>query len=265
MIVYEPPKNSSLEQGLSGISDLEHDAPATNMSLESKRNLLLVSNSTLHGQGYLEHIAPEIKKHFAGCTKVPYALADLDGYTKTAREAFAAIAGVSLEGIHEGKSPADQLEACDGIFIGGGNTFRLLSKLYSNNVIDAIRARVAAGIPYMGTSAGSNVACASIMTTNDMPIMYPPSFDALALANIQINAHYIKPDPNSTHKGETRDQRLKEFHEENDTVVFGLCEGAWLRVTGEKMVLGGINEGRLFVKGQPHEELVNGTDYSQHL
>ena len=215
------------------------------------RSLLLISNSTLHGSGYLDHCADEIKKILGDKKNVlfiPYARPSgitHDEYTKIARERFEKM-GFKLKGIHEYKSPKDAVKSAESIFIGGGNTFVLLSGLYKADILDEIRNKVKSGIPYIGTSAGSNVACKSIKTTNDMPVVYPPSFDALGLAPFNINPHYLDPDPNSKHKGETRETRIKEFHFFNSDYVVGLREGAMLHVIGDKITLKGTTGARIF-------------------
>jgi dipeptidase E len=215
------------------------------------RNLLLISNSTLHGSGYLDHCTDEIKKILGDKKNVlfiPFARPGgitHDEYTKIARERFEKM-GFKLKGVHEFKSPKDAVKSAESIFIGGGNTFVLLSGLYKADILDEIRNKVKNGTPYIGTSAGSNVACKSIKTTNDMPIVYPPSFDALGLAPFNINPHYLDPDPNSTHKGETRETRIKEFHFFNSDYVVGLREGAMLHVVGDKITLKGTTGARIF-------------------
>ena len=215
------------------------------------RNLLLISNSTLHGSGYLDHCTDEIKKILGDKKNVlfiPFARPGgitHDEYTKIARERFEKM-GFKLKGIHEFKSPKDAVKSAESIFIGGGNTFVLLSGLYKADILDEIRNKVKSGIPYIGTSAGSNVACKSIKTTNDMPVVYPPSFDALGLAPFNINPHYLDPDPNSKHKGETRETRIKEFHFFNSDYVVGLREGAMLHVIGDKITLKGTTGARIF-------------------
>ena len=165
------------------------------------RNLLLISNSTLHGSGYLDHCADEIQK-FLGDRKtvlfVPYARPSgmtHDEYTKVARDRFEKM-GFELTGIHEYDSSKDAVRSAEAIFIGGGNTFVLLNGLYEADIVEEIRNKVNDGTPYIGTSAGSNVACKSIKTTNDMPIVYPPSFDGLNMAPFNINQHYLDPDQN---------------------------------------------------------------------
>ncbi len=150
----------------------------------------------------------------------------------------------------------------EAISVGGGNTFRLLSALVELDLVEPIRRRVAGGMPYIGTSAGSNVACQSIKTTNDMPIVYPPTFDGLALVPFNLNPHYLDPDPNSSHMGETRETRIREFHELNEEPVLGLREGAMLRVEGERAELRGLRGSRLFRRGQEAQEYQPGDDLS---
>jgi dipeptidase E len=225
--------------------------------------LLLVSNSTLHGSGYLDHCAGAIAS-FLGFSStrvlfVPYALFDRDGYTAKARARFEAM-GFGLDSAHDSPDgPVRAVERADALFIGGGNTFRLLDALWTHALIEPIRRRVRAGMPYIGTSAGSNVACPSIRTTNDMPIVEPPSFAALDLVPFNINPHYQDPVPGSTHMGETREQRIAEFHEENTPPVVGLREGAWLLVDGPVVVLQGVNGARLFRRGLAPVELASGS------
>jgi dipeptidase E len=220
------------------------------------RRLLLISNSTMHGGGYLEHCSAEIRD-FLGSKKrvlfVPYALANHEEYTAKARTAFAAI-GHEVTGAHEHKSPAAAVTTADAIFVGGGNTFRLLKALYDKHMIQPIQKRAFAGAPYIGSSAGTNVATLSIRTTNDMPIVMPPSFTALQLVPFQINPHYLDPEPGSRHMGETREERLRQFHEEHDTPVLGLREGCMLRVEDDRMELRGTTRARLFLHSTPAKE-----------
>ncbi|HEU4874281.1 MAG TPA: dipeptidase PepE [Pyrinomonadaceae bacterium] len=223
-------------------------------------HILLISNSTLYGSGYLDHAESEIRS-FLGDTKrvlfVPYALFDRDIYAVGARSRFRKM-GYHLTSIHTATNPAQAVKDTDAIFIGGGNTFRLLKALYDFDLLDPIRERVASGMHYIGSSAGSNVAAPTIKTTNDMPIVQPPSFDALGLVSFQINPHYLDPDPNSKHMGETREERIRQFLEENDTPVVGLREGAMLRIENGETVLRGSTGARIFRKGVEPIEILPG-------
>src|SRR5687768_12221823 len=229
--------------------------------------LLLISNSTLYGSGYLDHAESEIRD-FLGDVKrvlfVPFALYDRDGYAATAQERFAKM-GYELSSIHTAPDPVQAVEETDALFIGGGNTFRLLKALYDFALLDPIRRRVADGMPYIGSSAGSNVAAPTIKTTNDMPIVQPPSFDALNLVWFQINPHYLDADPNSTHKGETREERLIQFLEENETPVVGLREGAMLRIENGKTLLKGSTGARIFRRGHEPVETLPGAYLDEWL
>jgi len=220
------------------------------MNNNTKR-LLLISNSTLHGSGYLDHAEHEIRD-FLGDVKhvlfVPFALLDRDKYAASALVRFQKM-GCELTSIHKAANAVQAVRETDAMFIGGGNTFRLLKTLYEFDLIDVIRARVEAGMPYIGSSAGSNMACPTIKTTNDMPIVEPPSFNALGLVSFQINPHYLDPDPNSKHMGETREERIIQFLEENETPVVGLREGAMLRVENGETILRGSTGARIFRRG----------------
>jgi dipeptidase E len=225
--------------------------------------LMLVSNSTPHGSGYLDHCADAITAFLGGSVTrvlfVPYALFDRDAYAAKARARFA-LMGYGLDSAHDFPGgPVGAVEQAEALFIGGGNTFRLLDALWRHELIEPIRRRVKSGMPYIGTSAGSNVACPSLRTTNDMPIIEPPSFAALDLVPFNINPHYQDPAPGSTHMGETREQRIAEFHEENTPPVVGLREGAWLLVDGPVVTLLGANGARLFRRGQAPAELASGS------
>ncbi|HEX2251925.1 MAG TPA: dipeptidase PepE [Thermoanaerobaculia bacterium] len=224
------------------------------------KRLLLVSNSTLHGSGYLDHCAAAMTDFLGGVERVlfvPWALADREGYAATARERFERM-GLGLDPIHRAADPVAAVERAEAVFVGGGNTFRLLAALHATGALAAIRRRAEAGMPYMGSSAGSNVACPTIRTTNDMPIVEPPSFEALNLVPFQINPHYLDPDPASTHQGETREERLLQYLEENERPVVALREGALLRVEGDRVDLQGTTGGRLLRREAPPEELAPG-------
>jgi dipeptidase E len=224
------------------------------------KRILLISNSTLHGSGYLDHAEAEIRS-FLGDLKrvlfVPYALFDRDKYSATAQQRFEKM-GYALTSVHTASDPVQAVNETDAIFIGGGNTFRLLKALYDHELLGPIRERVAGGMPYVGSSAGSNVAGPTIRTTNDMPIVQPPSFDALGLVSFQLNPHYLDADPNSTHMGETREERIMQFLEENDTPVIGLREGAMLRIENGKTTLRGSSGARIFRRGEAPEEVMPG-------
>ena len=229
--------------------------------------LLLVSSSTVHGSGYLDHCEAQLRALYEGCREivfVPYARPGgltHDAYTVKARERFGEM-GFRLTGIHEHDSPEAAVRRAEGIFVGGGNTFVLLRQLYEVGVVDAIRTRAQEGMPYAGASAGSNVAGRTIGTTNDMPVVYPPSFDALRLVPFNINPHYLDPDPQSTHKGETRETRIGEFHVFNEQPVVGLREPAMLHVAGGRARLEGTTSARLFRRGHDAEEFAPGADLS---
>ncbi len=222
--------------------------------------LLLISNSTLYGSGYLDHAESEIRD-FLGPVKrvlfVPFALQDRDAYAATATTRFAKM-GYQLSSIHNAKDPQQAVADTEAIFIGGGNTFRLLKALYDQELLAPIRRRVSGGMPYIGSSAGSNVAAPTIKTTNDMPIVQPPSFDALSLIWFQINPHYLDADKNSTHMGETREQRLLQYLEENDTPVAALREGAMLRIENGETLLKGSSGARIFRRGLEPVEMSPG-------
>jgi dipeptidase E len=226
------------------------------------RRLLLLSTSSVFGTGFLEHAFAELRDFLGPINRVlfvPYAVADRQGYAARARSAFETL-GYALDSIHEAASPRAAVTAAEAVFVGGGNTFRLLKTLYDEDLLTMIHRRVLeGGLLYSGASAGSNVAAPTIKTTNDMPIVEPPSLRALGLVSFQINPHYLDPDPGSRHMGETRETRLREFHEENDTPVIGLREGAMLRVEGESVDLRGQAGARLFRRGQEPLEVPPGT------
>jgi dipeptidase E len=230
------------------------------MSDGARRRVLLISNSTLHGGGYLDHAEREIRDFLSRITRVlflPFALFDCAAYAAQARARFAAM-GYGLDSLHEIDDRHHALNDAEAIFTGGGNTFRLLKALYECDLVNAIRRRVADGVPYVGSSAGSNVAGPTIRTTKDMPIVQPPSFDALGLVSFQISPHYLDPDPHSTHMGETQEERIRQFHEENDVPVAGLREGTMLRVEQGAIVLRGVTNARIFRRGQTPVEVEPG-------
>jgi dipeptidase E len=231
------------------------------------KNIIIASTSTLHGGGYLDYILPELQLHFKDCKTIlfiPYARSggiSHDEYTAKVTLAFAKI-DIAVKGIHEFEDPASAIQDAQGIFTGGGNTFLLVSQLYKNNVMTVLAETVKNGTPYLGTSAGSNICGLTMQTTNDMPIIYPPSFKTLGLIPFNLNPHYLDADKQSTHMGETRETRIKEFHAFNSVPVLGLREGSWLDVKGEKITLKGNLSVRLFRQNQIPEELESGSDLS---
>lgn len=230
-------------------------------------DLLLLSTSTMHGGRYLEYAELEIRS-FVGDRPtvlfVPFARpggVSHDDYTAAARERFAEM-GVDVAGLHESGDPAGAVRAAEVVFVGGGNTFVLLRELYERDLLKLLRDRVREGMSYMGSSAGSNLAGLTIGTTNDMPVVMPPSLDALGLLPFNINPHYLDPDPSSTHMGETRETRIREFHHFNSQPVLGLREGAMLRVREDRAEVLGQGGGRLFRAGAESEEVSPGADVS---
>ena len=227
-----------------------------NVDTESRR-LLLISNSTLHGSGYLDHAEGEIRS-FLGTSGtvvfVPFAMFDRKAYVAKTGKRFRAL-GWELTSVHDVSNPQRLVARADAIFVGGGNTFRLLKGLYDEDLLDVIRERVREGVPYLGSSAGSIVACPSLKATKDMPIVRPPSFDALGLVHFQISPHYLDPDPASTHMGETQEERIRQFLEENEETVVGLREGAMLCVEGGSVTLKGSTGARIFRSGEAPVEV----------
>lgn len=229
--------------------------------IEPAKRILLLSTSTVFGGEYLDYALDEVRDFLGGISRllfVPFALHDHAAYAGRVRKRFTQM-GYQLDSLHEAAAPKEAVRTAEAIFIGGGNTFRLLNGLYQRDLLGTIRERVAAGMPYMGSSAGSNVATPTIKTTNDMPIVEPPSFDALSLVPFQLNPHYVDADPNSTHMGETREERIVQFLEENETPVIGLREGAWLRIENGGCELKGSSGGRLFRRKLPPIELEPGS------
>jgi len=231
------------------------------------KSIIIASTSTLHGGKYLEYLLPTLKSHFKNCKTIlfiPYARPggiSHDEYTQKATEAFAVI-DIKVTGIHEFEDPQDAVKNAEGIFTGGGNTFLLVTQLYKNNIMQLISETVKNGTPYLGSSAGSNICGLSMQTTNDMPIVYPPSFQTLGLIPFNLNPHYLDADLQSKHMGETRETRIKEFHAFNSVPVLGLREGSWLEVKDEKITLKGDLSARLFRQNQNPEELETESDLS---
>lgn len=229
--------------------------------------LVLLSNGYAPGDDrYLHHALDVLAQVFDGVRRVvfvPYAQRDADRHTRVVAEGLRPL-GVQVLGVHEVVSPRSAVESAQAVMVGGGNAFRLLASVNRVDLLSVIRRRVADGMPYVGTSAGTNLACPTIRTTNDMPIVQPPTLSALGLIPFQINPHY-PPDEPVPGRRETRDKRLREFLEENDVPVLGLQEGSWLQVVGPTATLGGVNGGRLFHRARPVHDLPPGADVSHLL
>ena len=229
------------------------------------KKLIVASTSTVHGSGYLEYLLPTLKTFFTDVKSmlfIPYARPggiSYKDYTNIAKKAFNSI-NIEVNGIHEVKNPKDAIKSAKGIFTGGGNTFELVNQLYKNDVVNILKEVVENGTPYLGTSAGSNICGVTMMNTNDMPIVYPPSFKTLELIPFNINAHYLDPIKSSTHMGETRETRIKEFHIFNETPVLGLREGSWLEVNGNKITLKGNLTARWFQQNKKPIEIKNNSE-----
>jgi dipeptidase E len=228
------------------------------------KKLIIASTSTLHGGSYLEYILPVLENHFKDCKTIlfiPYARPggiSHDEYTQKVAETFAKI-NKKVVGIHEFENPINAVEQAEAVFTGGGNTFLLVTQLYQNNVMDILKKAVENGTPYLGSSAGSNITGISMQTTNDMPIIYPPSFKTLGFLPFNLNPHYLDADLQSKHMGETRETRIKEFHAFNEIPVLGLREGSWLEMNGETITLKGNLTARWFTADNNPVELETGT------
>ena len=232
------------------------------------KNAILASTSTLHGQRYLAYLIPEITKLFKNCSEIifiPFARPGgitHDEYTSIARKALESIS-ITVKGLHEFEDKEQALKEAQGIFTGGGNTFLLVDKLHRNNLMMPLREQILDGTPYLGSSAGTNIGGLTMQTTNDMPIIYPPSFKTLGIVPFNINPHYLDPDLNSKHKGETRETRIKEFHTINTQPVVGLREGSWLEIKGNDIILRGTLSARIFTAGKEPIELVSNSNLSE--
>lgn len=232
------------------------------------KNLLIASTSTVYGGEYLDYLAEEMV-HFYKDTEeiifIPYARPggiSHNEYTAKARTAFNKI-GKKLIGLHTFKNPIETLKQAKGAFTGGGNTFVLVNALYKLELMQPLREAIFNGLPYMGTSAGSNICGVSMQTTNDMPIIYPPSFKTLGVIPFNLNPHYLDPDLGSKHMGETRETRIAEFHTQNTVPVIGLREGSWLSVKGDEIKLKGKLKARIFEQGKNPYEVETGTEFSK--
>ncbi|MFI8378680.1 dipeptidase PepE [Leeuwenhoekiella sp. NPDC079379] len=228
------------------------------------KNLLLASTSTVFGGSYLDYLLPELNNHFRDAERlifIPYARPGgitHDSYTEKAREAFNNL-DIEVVGLHEFENPKVALQNAEAVFTGGGNTFLLVDQLYRNDLMATLRERIFEGLPYLGTSAGTNIAGVSMQTTNDMPIIYPPSFKTIGAIPFNINPHYLDPIEGIEHMGETRETRIAEFHHFNTIPVVGLREGSWIDVKGKTNTLKGTLSARIFEAGKKPYELESGS------
>lgn len=231
------------------------------------RNCIIASTSTIHGSGSLEYLFDTLVELYQNTDQIlfiPYARPggiSHDEYTIGVNNIFKKI-NKRVLGIHMFSSVNEAFENTQGIYTGGGNTFLLVDQLYRNNVLSPLKTAINNGVPYLGTSAGSNICGLTMQTTNDMPIVHPESYKTLGILPFNINAHYLDPDPTSTHKGETRETRIKEFHHLNPQPVVGLREGSWLKVTGGQIKLEGKLPARIFEQNKTPYEIDFGSSLS---
>lgn len=229
--------------------------------------LLLISNSTNTGEAYLEYPKNNIREFLGDKVKsvlfIPYAgvTISFEEYTERVQNRFSEI-GFNVVSIHTCENPVKAVEDAEAIVVGGGNTFQLIKMIHENKLIEPVRKKVLAGTPFIGWSAGSNVACPTVKTTNDMPIVQPFSFDAFNLVSFQINPHYLDANPDG-HAGETREQRIQEFLVANPSVtVVGLREGTMFLVENKSMKLIGKRNARVFRSGEIPCEISPEDDFS---
>lgn len=227
------------------------------------KKIILASTSTLYGGEYLDYLLPRLKIHFEHCQTllfIPYARPSgisHQEYTNKVQIAFDKI-NIVVKGIHEFDNPAEAIVKAQGIFTGGGNTFLLVCELYNHHLMSVLKKTIETGTPYLGTSAGSNIAGMTINTTNDMPIVLPKSFETLGLIPFNLNPHYLDANKQSTHMGETRETRINEFHTISNIPVLGLREGSWLEVYGSDIILKGSLTARLFKQNEVAIEIETG-------
>ena len=230
------------------------------------KNLIIASTSTIHGGKYLNYLRDELQNHFSNISEllfIPYARPggiSHDKYTAIANKFFNTM-GINVKGIHEFNSPKEAVRNAQGVFTGGGNTFLLVKQLYHYDLLSDLKNVILGGIPYLGSSAGSNICGLTAHTTNDMPIVLPKSLKTLGVVPFNINPHYLDPDPNSTHMGETRETRIKEFMNYNPQPVVGLREGSWIKVNGDDMILCGHLNARVFASINKINEVAPGYNF----
>ncbi|HRP89974.1 MAG TPA: dipeptidase PepE [Edaphocola sp.] len=228
------------------------------------KNIVLASTSSLFGGAYLDYIKDTLIELFSGVDEVifvPFARPggiSHDEYTEKVADFFKTI-NIKITGLHTFQEPKEAIANAKGFFTGGGNTFLLVKQLHELDLMGALKNAVEQGTPYLGTSAGSNIGGVNMKTTNDMPIVYPPSFDTMGLVNFNLNPHYLDPQPELKHNGETRETRIKEFHTQNNIPVIGLREGNWIRVKGDTVSVEGTEQTRVFEAGKEAYEIAPGT------
>lgn len=227
-------------------------------------NIILASTSTLFGGEYLEYLREELIQLYKGIDEIvfiPFARPggiSHDDYTAKARSFFETI-HIKVKGLHEFEDKTEALNLAKGYFTGGGNTFLLVKTLHEEGLMSVLKENVSGGKAYLGCSAGSNIGGQNMKTTNDMPIVYPPSFDCMGLVPFNINPHYLDPNPDLKHNGETRETRIQEFLTQNDIKVVGLREGNWIRRTADSITVEGNELTRIFEKGKEPYEIEAGS------
>lgn len=227
-------------------------------------NLLLASTSTLYGGSYLDYLTNELPDLFEGLDEIlfiPYARPSgisHEDYTEKVRTFFSTL-NIKVKALHEALDPKEAIQNAKGYFTGGGNTFLLVKTLHDLGLMELLKKELEKGKPYLGTSAGSNIGGLNMKTTNDMPIVYPPSFDTLGLVPFNLNPHFLDPDPTLKHNGETRETRILEFLTQNDIKVVGLREGNWIRRINDHITVQGPHLSRIFEKGKEPYELSSGS------
>ncbi len=228
-------------------------------------NIILASTSTLYGGNYLEYLEKEIVELYAGIDEIlfiafarPGGISHEDYSQKVAR--FFLKLNIKVKGLHEFQNKIGAIQNAKAYFTGGGNTFLLVKTLHDENLMQVLKNNVEDGKPYLGTSAGSNIGGLNMKTTNDMPIVLPISFECMGLVPFNINPHFLDPNPDLKHNGETREIRILEFLTQNDTKVIGLREGNWIRRIGDKISVEGLHTTRIFEKGKNPYEIESGTE-----
>ncbi|UKB81932.1 dipeptidase PepE [Chryseobacterium sp. MEBOG06] len=227
-------------------------------------NIILASTSTIFGGEYLEYLREELIQLYTGIDEImfiPFARPggiSHDEYTKKARSFFETI-NIKVKGLHEFEDKAEAVNQAKGYFTGGGNTFLLVKTLHEEGLMSVLKENVTGGKAYLGCSAGSNIGGQNMKTTNDMPIVYPPSFECMGLVPFNINPHYLDPNPDLKHNGETRETRIKEFLTQNENKVIGLREGNWIRRTGNNITVEGSELTRIFEKDKEPYEIESGS------